>query len=181
MNNVFCLGTLLVLACAGAGKPSPAQPGVMMSDEPQDGVLQYRLETGDSHVVGQAVILGFTLENLGDETLWILKWYTPLEGIAGKIFRVTRDGEDLPYQGLMVKRGDPRREDYVRLGPGESASQEVDLSEAYDLSLPGEYRVEFSGWIYDVVRDEAELPRVRDQHQRMEVPGDPVTFRLTES
>lgn len=50
---------------------------------------------------------GFTLENLSDETVYVLKWFTPLEGLFGDIFRITRDSEEIPYTGPMVKRGDP--------------------------------------------------------------------------
>ena len=49
----------------------------------------------------------------------MLTWYTPLEGMAGEILQVTRDGAKLPYQGILAKRGDPTREEYVTIEPGE--------------------------------------------------------------
>jgi hypothetical protein len=44
---------------------------------------------------------------LASEGCYVLKWFTPLEGIGGDIFRVERDGAELPYHGKLVKRGPP--------------------------------------------------------------------------
>jgi hypothetical protein len=77
--------------------------------------------------VGKPIILGFALENLTDEDFWVLIWYTPLEGLEGKIFRVTCSGKEVLYEGPMVKRSDPVRDDYLHLGPKGSASAKVDL------------------------------------------------------
>jgi hypothetical protein len=66
------------------------------------------------------------------------------------------------------------------IDPGASRSIDVDLSSAYDLSIPGTYQVTFKGRIYDLVKEAAVLPRKRDQHQIMTITGNSVTFNVVE-
>ena len=42
-------------------------------------VLQYTLSAEPSVKMGEAVTIDFTLENKGEDTLFVLCWYTPLE------------------------------------------------------------------------------------------------------
>lgn len=81
--------------------------------EPSATGLEARLAIAESLPAGDPVPLTFTLTNHGDHPLYVLKWYTPLEGIAGETFRVTRDGQTIRYEGILAMRGDPRPEDYI--------------------------------------------------------------------
>ena len=74
---------------------------------------------------GDIVKIQFTLTNDSDVDLYVLKWYTPLEGIGGQIFRVERDGQAVPYTGILAMRGDPTPEGYQLLEAGQSASASV--------------------------------------------------------
>ncbi|MFN2185547.1 MAG: hypothetical protein ACK2UU_16275, partial [Anaerolineae bacterium] len=65
---------------------------------------------------GNRVMIQFILTNNSDADLYVLKWYTPLEGIGGEIFRVKRDGQAIPYTGILAMRGDPTPEAYQLLG-----------------------------------------------------------------
>lgn len=170
--NIFYVSA--VLAVVSCGVPA----GMNAIDQPQEAVLEYTLEAQAGFAAGQPVNIKFTLGNVSNETLYVLTWYTPLEGLKGKIFKVTRDGVEIPYEGRMVKRGNPVREDYVRIGPGESASATVDLSSGYNLSARGEYRVEFKGRIHDVAREGQPLPRAPDASQLMDVKGNAAAFRV---
>ena len=92
----ICLGlTMLVLlaACAREDMPMRTTPGLS---------LDCTLEMDETYPVGEPVSLRFVLRNQTDRPLYVLTWYTPLEGIAGDIFQVTRDGEKLPYQGMLA-------------------------------------------------------------------------------
>jgi hypothetical protein len=146
-----------------------------------DQMLKYQLSADPSYVAGKSVIIGFTLQNTSDENLWILKWYTPLEGIEGKIFKVTCDGKEIPYEGRMIKRGDPSRDDYIFLAPKDSVFAEVDLSKAYSLPVCNECLVTFKGKIHDIVIDESRLPNKSENHQGAEIPGNTISFRLVSS
>ena len=141
-------------------------------------VLKYQLRADASYVAGKSIRIGFILQNLSNENLWILRWYTPLEGVEGKIFRVTCDGKEIPYEGRMVKRGDPSKSDYVYLAPNGSVFAEVDLSKAYSLSACNECRVAFKGRIHDIVTDESSLPNRSEDHQWVDISGNAVSFRM---
>ncbi len=150
----------------------------MTAEQPEGVTLKYVLKAKETYGSGQTISVSFTLENVGEEKLWVLTWYTPLEGIKGRIFRVTCNGEEVPYLGRMIKRGNPSREDYVCIEPGQSIWSKVDLSLTYDLSKLGEYRVEFKGRIHDVTKEEDSLPRVQEKQRGMDIPGNTLTFRV---
>ncbi len=178
MNAVLSVGLLLTLSCSTI-EPSSGDPVSGTSEEATpETMLEYRLEAEESYRAGAAVVIRFTLENLSADALSVLAWYTPIEGLHGDIFRITRDQEQVLYQGRMAKRGDPHPGDYMRIEPGDSISAEVDLARGYDLSLAGEYRVEFNGRIHDVASTDAPVPRAQDEHRGVEIPGNAVDFRL---
>ena len=142
-------------------------------------ILRYRLDAQGSYAAGKPVIIGFTLENLSSDELWILNWYTPLEGVKGKIFTVLCDGEEARYSGRMVKRGEPGPREYLRLPGNGSLHAEIDLSMHFDLRPCGKCTVRFTGEILDVVGDELLVRRRGGPHARAQVPGNEVTFAIT--
>ncbi len=172
MKILICFLTVFALSSAYASE----RPVFNRKQGPE---MRFTLEARQSYVPGSPVSIRFTIENLTAGPLYVLKWYTPLEGIKGRIFKVTRDGAEVLYEGPMVKRANPVRDDYVRIGPGESVSVVVDLSMVYDLTKAGEYRVEFSGRVYDAAVEEKTLPRPMDKHQGVDVSGNAVTFRVS--
>jgi hypothetical protein len=93
---------------------------------------------------GKTVELKFTLTNNLEVGLYVLKWYTPLEGgFGGAIFCVERDGQPIPYRGPEAERADPTPDSYILLEPGASVSATIDLAEVYDFSKPGLYTIAF--------------------------------------
>jgi hypothetical protein len=136
--------------------------------------LECRMEAVHPLVAGGPVALRFRLINRTDAPLWVLRWNTPIEGWRGTIFTVSFQGSELPYQGPMLKRGDPGREEYVEIPPGESVNVSVDLAEVYDVKQPGEYRVQVTGDLLDVTKDAASVPRPRDRQQRMALKCAPI-------
>jgi hypothetical protein len=140
--------------------------------------LNCTLETDETYPVGEPVSLQFALHNHTDRPLYVLTWYTPLEGIAGDIFQVTRSGEKLLYQGVLAKRDDPTRGEYIVIEPGETASAEVDLRVGYDLATPGSYQVQFIAGLQDVTDDGSSLPRKRDDHRPQSVSCNTVDFSI---
>jgi peptidyl-Lys metalloendopeptidase len=144
-------------------------------------LIKYRLSAQNSYVKGNPIIINFTLENLSNQNLWVLTWYTPLEGLKGKIFRVICDGTELPYEGPMVKRGQPKKGDYIHIEPGRSVSAEVDLSNVYKLPVCEECRVEFKGRIYDFSTDGDTIPKGSEEHHMVNITGNTVSFRVVNS
>ncbi len=128
---------------------------------------------------GEGVNLRFTLTNNTDTRLYVLKWYTPLEGLAGEIFCVERDGQAIPYQGILAYRDAPSPDAYVLLDAGESVSVEVDLSTAYDFSEAGEYTIEFlSPTISHIARSETEMAKTVDDLGPVQMPSNRVTVEI---
>jgi peptidyl-Lys metalloendopeptidase len=190
MKNIWIIGILtLIVLTSGCAQPkstvtqTPRITQTPANDMPasivtQTHSLKYQLSANNSYVAGTPVRINFTIENLLDEDLWILKWYTPLEGIRGEIFQVNCDGKEIPYEGMMAKRGDPDRDSYMHIVPRGSVSEVVDLSGAYNIPVSNECQVEFKGRIFDVLSSEDKLPRRSDEHQGMDITGNKVAFRV---
>ena len=141
-------------------------------------LFECTLEAEETYVIGEPVNLRFSLHNQTDRTLYVLTWYTPLEGIAGEIFRVVRDGDEVPYRGILAKRGDPSRDAYAVVKLGAAVSSIVDLAENYDLSQAGRYDVEFTSLLHDVTDDESSIPRKQDDHKAQELPCNTISFEI---
>jgi hypothetical protein len=154
---------LVLLSLAGVLKHSSVLNG---GDPPK---LQYRFEAAPATGVGQPLSLRFTLYNRTPLPVCVLRWYTPLEGLRGNILRVTLNGKELPYRGMMVKRENPTREDYACIPARGSVSKEFNLGESYDLSAPGRYRVAFVDQVRDYAWDEALIPRAGRDHRACKV------------
>ena len=101
------------------------------------------------------VKLNFDLTNRNVQDLYVLDWNTPLEGMYNRYLEVRkRGGAEVPYRGIMVKRGNPSTEDYKLIGVGETIHASVSLKKGYDTSLPGEYSIELKATLFDVVPKE---------------------------
>jgi hypothetical protein len=172
---VLGVGLVALSACghptSSAGGEGGAAPSML------EGVLQVTEAAPD----GSSVTLSFTLANRSETEMVVLKWYTPLEGIFGEIFDVYRDGQPLPYEGPLVSRAVPTADDYVRLGPGESATALVDLADAYEISQTGRYTVSFrSPLISHVATTVEEMATSMDDLGPVDVSSNEVAFEVRE-
>lgn len=111
--------------------------------------LKARLTAKASYESDEPVRVKFDLANREDQDLYILTWYTPLEGLISDCLKVERDGERLSYDGLFAKRGEPTAENYVLVPARRKVSSVVDLNSAYDVSDPGNYSVALETEIRD--------------------------------
>lgn len=96
----------------------------------------------------------FRVTNLSQDTMRVLKWFTPLEGMWSDCLMVIRDGQRIPYDGPLAKRGTPNPDDYITLAPGESIEAEVAIHEAYQVSAQGTYSVSADTEIHAIPEDE---------------------------
>jgi hypothetical protein len=172
--GLFC-AILVIGWLLGACAPTPTAPVV----DPSPAGLSATLEAPPFLANGEAVPVTFTLTNHSPERLYVLTWYTPLEGIFGEIFCIERDGQSIPYEGPLVMRGDPLPENYVLLDPGASVSADVDLATAYDFSQAGVYTIEFlSPKISHVAKTEDEFAASVDDLGPVEIPSNTVSLRI---
>ena len=89
------------------------------------------------------VTLHVTITNPNADSIRVLGWFIPAEGLTEPLFTVTRDGEPVAYLGMLVKRAAPTEQDYITLTAGESLTRAVNLSAYYDLSVSGNYAVRY--------------------------------------
>ena len=152
-----------------------ARNTVQLNDNPN---LGCEISGEASYRSGEPAIFEFRLENRSARELYVLKWHTPLEGIISRVFKVSRDGEELEYLGMMVRRGNPVADDYVEIAPGNAASASFDLAEVYDLDPPGVYHLEFASKILDVATDRSDVPRPLDRHEPIEIECNVISFAI---
>ena len=131
---------------------------------------------------GEPIVVDFLLENHTQQGLYLLKWYTPLEGIGGDIFDVKRDGQPIPYMGPMVSRADPTRESYVFVEPDKGVTKEVNIAEAYDFSQIGTYTIKFrSPRISHLAGSDAEMTTTLDDLGPVNIPSNEVALEVVAS
>lgn len=141
-------------------------------------ILRYQLSAERSFSEGEPVIITFRIENLSADPVRLLNWYTPLEGIKGKILKVTCNGVLLEYQGRMVKRGQPEAQDYILLKAGESVEAGFDLAKSYELRACDHGEVMFTGHIHDSGSEADTLPRSSGESVPLEISGNTVSFSI---
>jgi hypothetical protein len=145
----------------------------------QDSGLSAGLEIPKHLLIGEEVNLKFTLINPTDTPIYILEWYTPLEGIAGEIFQVSLEGQEIPYEGMLVFRGDPTPDSYILLNPGEATSAVVDLATSFNFSKAGVYKIEFiSPRISHIAFTEDEMATSVDDLGSIQILSSPVTLEI---
>ncbi|HXU47301.1 MAG TPA: M35 family metallo-endopeptidase [Thermoanaerobaculia bacterium] len=126
----------------------------------------------------EPVTVRFTLTNRSAETQRVLKWNTPLEGLYSDLFRVVHAGREVPYIGVLVKRGTPKPDDYVTLAPGGSTSAEIDLAKGYALAETGSYEVRLATIVRHAPANGGTLAPERVRASALRTA--PATFELTE-
>jgi hypothetical protein len=160
---------LLGAAASSLATPSLAAPA-----------LRCAVEAPARVAAGHSVVLRFTLSNPGPSPLQVLKWNTPFEGSwLAPFVELKRDGRPVPYQGAMVRRADPQADSYLRLEPHGSASAEIELAPAFEVSVPGRYRVQPKLHIVDLrVAHAGPVERPRAEHQGVDVACPAVQFQV---
>ena len=162
-------------------EPQPPEilDGFDQQSTAKDAGLSAHVELPEHLLVGEEVNLKFTLTNTSETPLYVLKWYTPLEGIAGEIFKITRDGQAVPYEGILASRSFPTSESYVFINAGESLSAIVDLGTSFDFSEAGRYQIGFiSPQISHIARSAEEFAKNEDDLGPVRILSNPVTLEI---
>ncbi len=161
--------TLLTSIAMAASSPAFAAPA-----------LRCTLVAPAQVLVGEPVRLQFKLSNPGPAPLLVLRWNTPFEGAwLAPFVELTRDGRPVPYQGPMVKRAEPGPDSYLRIEARSVASAEIELAPAFDVSLPGRYRVQPRLHLADVrVAHAGPVERPRAEHVGSDLACPAVSFSV---
>jgi peptidyl-Lys metalloendopeptidase len=106
--------------------------------------LSVSLSVSDPATVSdQEVMVDVVFTNNGSTPLSIAKWFVPEGTLEGDLFLLSRDGQQVPYLGPIIKRAAPTAQDMITLAPGESITRSVDISGMYDLSVTGAYKMQY--------------------------------------
>jgi hypothetical protein len=162
LKNYLDVSLLLGFFLMGCSQPNPHKevvwtPAVtplpkMITKTPQDisstgREVLVNISTSNSRESfdkNEAVTLHVIITNSGRRAIRLLKWFTPLESVDRSLFTVLRDGETVAYMGRLVKRAAPTREDYITLPAGGSLNCDINISEYYDLTVPGRYELTYA-------------------------------------
>ncbi|MBB1268171.1 hypothetical protein [Shewanella sp. SR44-3] len=110
-----------------------------IGDKPLDGALNMTPPVSCSiTTTDDKKVIQVSLTNQSSHTWQLLSWHTPFDAWFSRFMSVTviggeKDGEIVPYQGALAKRGAPNAEDYLQLAAKTSLSVTLDLAQAYEL------------------------------------------------
>lgn len=121
-------------------------------------MLEAKLVKPDkSYKAQHSVPLKFILTNTGNDDLTVLTRNTPLDGLITDCLEVTLDGKKVDYDGPLVKRAPPTAREYKTIKAGATLEAEFTVSDAYDTSKPGVYKVRLKTPILDARPKQAKL------------------------
>ena len=102
---------------------------------------------------GESVLWQIT--NQSNESVYVLRWETPLDGMSREMFSVSYKGQPVRYMDKIVHWGHPEASDFVKIAPGQTLSAEVNLAASYEMVNAGNYSVSFDGQLsYMMATDE---------------------------
>lgn len=95
---------------------------------------------------GRNVTAKLTFRNAGGQDAFIERVNACDGGrIRNDLFEITRDDQRVPYIGRLAKRAAPGPEDFIKVAPGHSLSNTVQLDSVYQFPPgPGTYTVRYS-------------------------------------
>ena len=177
---IFLTIVITTAACASVGARPQNTPTPLGEPDLEDDIhLEAELSIPETVSLCDPVELEFRVTNQSDKAVYLLNWYTPLEGILGDIFQVTYDGQQLSYLGPMVMRAAPLADQYILLEAGESVTAVVDVSTAYDFSRAGHYIIAYkSPRISHAVDEMVKFAQSVDELSPVEIPSQPVEVEI---
>ena len=95
----------------------------------------------------------FDYTNNAQEEYYLLKRNTPLEGLISPCITVSRQGNPLEYEGIIVHRDAPNQEDFVLVKSGETVSASVKLNDAFIFNSDGHYTITYNTPLKCVSKD----------------------------
>ncbi len=110
--------------------------------------LECSISTQKEYVLGNELSVKISVKNVSEENIALLKWNTPFEGLLSHVFKINiGENQALPYDGILIKRGNPQKKDFIMLKPGEEITQTVDITNAYFINqvTNHEIKVDFMG------------------------------------
>jgi hypothetical protein len=129
------------------------------SNSNQDsGKLRLVLAIDQASMQRGSVVLRATISNQSSTGVSFLKWNTPFDlALNGRFLKIVHVPEaadtdpkdvELDYVGRMVKRAPATADDYISLGTGDVAENDLDLMQSYNFCNESRYSLKFVGSFY---------------------------------
>jgi peptidyl-Lys metalloendopeptidase len=129
---------------------------------PKDGPVVGLSVTQGKFASSEEVLVTVTIFNPTKDTVKVLRWFTPGDQTAERLFEVTRNGEPVAYTGPVYKRVPATDKDYISLEAGASLVSTVNLGAFYDLSQDGQYEVKFAAAAFNLFNENANAFQSKD-------------------
>src|SRR5262245_27869807 len=129
---------------------------------------------------GEPITLRYEIQNISDDEYALLVWETPLEREVFRFVEVRRGDRRVPYDGRLVKRGDPTAESYRTIAAGQTIVEELDLSKYFAFEEFGTYTVTLHTRFLDAIRRPSanDAPRRRYEHESFSLDPVSASFEL---
>ena len=119
-------------------------------------------------------LITVSLINNSKQDVKILKWKTPFEkNLSANIFHITDGKNSAQYLGRVVKRLEPKENDYMTLKAGETKSVTVNLAQYYRFESKGNFYVSYRG---DLKSKEGTEKKLLDRLSKMNIPSIRITY-----
>ncbi|HEX8174175.1 MAG TPA: M35 family metallo-endopeptidase [Pyrinomonadaceae bacterium] len=105
--------------------------------------LDCQIKTESEYQLGQAITVTGVIHNAGASAVWISRRNTFLEKNWGNCLSVTHNGSPVDYVGIAITTIGATTEPYLKILAGESVEGQIDLSEHYAITEPGDYEASF--------------------------------------
>ncbi len=137
----------LSVALASLGKPEYQLAAGQQAPRFEVYRFQVSLETDKKvYELGEKIVLIFRVENLMDSEQRFLKWHTPFEGFRNDFLDLQRiGGATVRYQGILASRAPPGEDSYLKIGPRQTATSQIEITEAYPVAERGDYVLRYKG------------------------------------
>ena len=155
--NIFLSASLM--ACTGNTEEQtlPASATIAQKQQNMSDLSFHIASTQPVYTVGTPITLAVNLSNHTSESMAILPWGTPLEArFNSDMFEISKEGTTIPYDGRMLKRGQPTAKDYIKIMPEEDLSAAIDLSQAYTIQAPGQYSIKMKPHYLSIQTDDTD-------------------------
>uniref|UniRef100_A0A1X7VLP0 Lysine-specific metallo-endopeptidase domain-containing protein n=1 Tax=Amphimedon queenslandica TaxID=400682 RepID=A0A1X7VLP0_AMPQE len=99
----------------------------------------------------------FDFVNVAGEDYYLLMRNTPLEGLLSPFIAVYHKGRRLEYEGKLIHRRPPTKDEYILLKAGEKVSATVHINDVFTLIHDGGYTIEYIKPLM-VLQEEIKMP-----------------------
>lgn len=164
--SCFLMPTALLVVFAGCDRSGSADaakdgesrtPQKHVRSTSSDGVSSMLRVDCDLSLVrtGGKIVAELVFKNASEVSVGIPYWNLIADGrMTWRAFEVSRGVTEIAYTCMMVKRAAPTDADRVVLGGGATHSSRTTISECYDFTVAGRYRVQYKASISVPDREE---------------------------